>query len=535
MSKMTKLFNTPGLFFKDAIKKLVLSADEFSNIGAQKIKARKISGISDYVDPIINFRDLFPINRIKYKGDFFWPFLKSELIIHSLIAWKKKLQVINFNPFFSQMCHETHISYDMIKQFKEHLSCKSVEDLKFKKTDFLFFTAPSSVEQIETKSGLYHKITDPILEYAETRGTVEKIEIVKVANKNVYKSGNFIREPISVIPNHITKSGFYHEFDLPANLLQKIEKFIPHIKITEANLKQFFDWQVNQIEFYTDLLKKFNPEVVFFFPFFYNTPLVYAANKLGIKTVELQHGIMAGENNCSYDNWQEIPKEGYEALPSHFWVWGDYEYERMSKVLKTDRQSKHKVVNGGYPWLDKSLEIAKDADKLNKIKKYIQASQKEKVALITLQGHNPLPSKHMLELIKKTENKIIWLIRKHPKGRKENAAKVTMTDNILSDKIIDSVSISNLFQIVDFHFTENSTSVVEADYFGVYNYVYDIAGYNNYKEYIDNELMGYFSPDNMEDVHKFVVHFDVKDRKRRLNYVSAANLEQVFDAIRNDE
>ncbi len=203
---------------------------------------------------------------------------------------------------------------------------------------------------------------------------------------------------------------------------------------------------------------------------------------------------MAGENDFYYDNWQEIPKEGYSTLPQYLWLWGEYEYNRLNKeVFKQDNSPK--LIQGGYPWLDyvKSLDNAK----LERLKKSFSKFEYTHVSLVTLQSKNKLPI-HMIKLIEATENKVLWLFRKHPKGLDFNTLTVK-TKNILISDDINSIVITKLFSLVDTHFTESSTSVLEADYSGVYSYIYDKSGYKNYKKYIDAGDMGYYTDKDMEE------------------------------------
>jgi len=263
--------------------------------------------------------------------------------------------------------------------------------------------------------------------------------------------------------------------------------------INEYLLEEFFDWQFHMIDFFTDLLKKYNPKVLFLFPYFYHGPLIFAANKLGIKTVDVQHGIMSGENELTYDNWQELHKNGSSSLPKYFWVWGDYEYKRLKEKVFFKKNAPE-VIIGGNPWLQNIKDV--DNEKINKITKNLSKHKYSYVSLITLQHPTKVPL-HLIKLIEATEKEVIWLFRKHPKGINFDI-KAINTSNVLVSEDLNTIEISKLFSIVDTHFTAGSTSVLEADYFGVYSFIYDTSGYKNYKEFIDKKQMGYFPETDMD-------------------------------------
>ncbi len=524
MSKFTKLIKKPRLFLKDAIK----NKKKKASIEDKKTSKETPKTLDYYTNPIINFKNNFPVNSIKYKNSYFWPFLKNELIIYALLA---SLQIKKkFTPSLSQMCHDDNISYEMIKDFKSSYNFKTIEDIKpTNNCDFLFFSSLNSVEHVKLENGIYNKFIDSIFEEASKIGKCKKVEIIKTANQSIHKIPKYINKPICILPDYIYSKGYSNDISYPKHLFSSLKKFVPYLKLDKNKFDEFVDWQIHMVNFYKKVLLKFKPKVIFFFPYFYNTPLTYAANSLKIKTVEIQHGIMSGDNSLSYDNWQEIPFEGYDALPNYFWVWGNYENQRLEEVLNL-RQSKSKSIVGGLPWLETSLKI--DETLLSKIKRKIKSNKFPITCLITLQK-DQLPT-HIIKLIELTEKDVLWLIRKHPKWKNKKFS-IKKSKNVLLNKNIDNILLSHLFTIVDIHFTANSTSVLEADYFGVYNYIYEESGYKNYKDYIDKGLMGYYPSNTCKEIIDIDMFSNDKlIKKQRLDYISKVNTKNVLLKILND-
>jgi len=494
MSKFKKLIKSPKLFIYDMLDK------EFSKPIAKPIAKpmhRSPSHELSYFSACIkNFISVYPVNSIKYKGDPIWPLLRNDLLIQSIIHWANKKKPIQsvFSPRLVQMAYKTNIDFSMMEEYKSQFSAKALNQIEEEDTDFLIFTAINSVDQVEIENQIHHKFADPIYENAKKVGTAKKIEIVKTISSGIKKIPKYKNPVVSILPPYIYKEGYSSEITYNKKLVSKFKKYIPYMPINDELIEEFFDWQFHMIEFFTTLLKKYNPKVIFFFPYFYHGPLIYAANKLGIKTVDIQHGIMSGENELAYDNWQEMHKDGYSTLPQYFWVWGEYEYKRLTENVFFKKNSP-KVIIGGHPWLENIDNF--DNNKLKKITQKLLKYKYTYIALITLQHPTKVP-KHLIKLIESTEKEVLWLFRKHPKGQ-DFDTKAINTSNVFSSIDLNTIELSKLFSIVDVHFTAGSTSVLEADYFGVYSFIYDTSGYINYKEYIDNGEIGYYTKNDMEE------------------------------------
>ena len=82
--------------------------------------------------------------------------------------------------------------------------------------------------------------------------------------------------------------------------------------------------------------------------------LIYAANKKGIKTIELQHG-KQGEYQAMY-NWSEIKSSSINFLPSNFWCWGIESANTINKSFPDNQIAKC------CPWL-KFVKLYLDKNK----------------------------------------------------------------------------------------------------------------------------------------------------------------------------
>ena len=151
-------------------------------------------------------------------------------------------------------------------------------------------------------------------------------------------------------------------------------------------------------------------------------------------------------------------------------------------------------------------------------------------ALVTLQMFATMPPV-VRELIKQTRDDILWIVRHHPKTRGK-MAQSDLGPNVLMSKNVDDVLLVSLFDKVDFHFSETSSSIFEADYFGVYNYICSAEGLTNYKHYIDAGLAGYCTMTNVDEIVQEIRDGDDFEKHPRLNYISRVNLEEVLHELR---
>jgi len=538
MSKTTKFFKHPILFFSDARKKKlaaqnksippetspetkkteqipvtkmlppasalsVLTAKAAHPSGEKKVTQHKaaaqpkttmiLRSQSFYLEKILDLKRAKAVNLLKYKNYNLWPALRSELMIQCDIAWKRNIQnEIAFNPYQSQLCRPSNVPFERGSDLASNFDCFSyLDDMKEENTDFLFFSNLNSTDQVEVGGEIYNRLVDPLYECAKKIGATKKIEIIKAASPAIDKIRNYHNIPVCIIPPYVYKYGFSEAVQWPKKFLQTLREKIPFIAFNEERVNSFFDWHLHMLEFYRDLLSKFNPKVVFFHPFYYYTPLIAAARERGIKTVDIQHGVMVGYNSVFYDNWQETPQSGYQALPDYFLVWSELEERHLAQVFShVTGGFTHRALVSGYPWLDYSVALDKrEKSRLRKIRKFVESGKKS--ILVTLQRDSFIP-KNITAIITTSGEEVRWIIRRHPKGNEFNSP-VKKLKNVIFGNDVDAVELRDLFKMVDYNFTDGSSTVLEADYFGVYSFVYGNEGHTNYKDLIDAGCVGLIS------------------------------------------
>jgi len=546
MSKLTKLFKHPTLFFSDMQKKkqgtqkpaaTTTTAPEALAPAPKAAPPKPAAPTkppivqrpqSFYLEKILDLKQSMAVNRLKYKDYSLWPALRSELMIQCDIAWKKNIQnKIAFNPFQSQLCRSANISFergsDLASNF-DYFRC--VDDLASDNIDFLFFSNLNSTDQVEIGGKIYNRLVDPLYEAAKKIGSAHKVELIKAASPAVDKIKKYHNTPICIIPPCIYQYGYSDAINLPKKFLPILQQKIPFIEFSEERLNAFFDWHLHMLDFYRRLLARLNPKVVFFHPYYYYTPLIAAARERGIKTVDIQHGVMVGYNEVFYDNWQETPQLGYQALPDYFLVWSELEHQHLEQVFShVAGEFSHRAIVSGYPWLDYEVKAdIKIASHVKKINKFIQLGKKS--VLVTLQRDSLIP-KNVEAIIASSGDDVRWLIRRHPKGA-AFMSSVKKLKNVLFGDAVDRVELRDLFKLVDYNFTDGSSTVLEADYFGVYSFVYGEEGVMNYKELITSGRVGLI-PDAMNKYEE--LHLGAENRQVKIGYFQNVDISALLEKI----
>lgn len=151
---------------------------------------------------------------------------------------------------------------------------------------------------------------------------------------------------------------------------------------------------------------------------------VLACRRLGITTVEMQHGVQ-GDLHPSYGSWFRVPSEGYETRARLFW-----NHDRDS-ALAINRWASccpegHLAVWGGDPWREmwmdpgNELVAATDAD----VRARLRAAGGERHVLVTLSSQGEVMPPPALELVRRPPDGVrVWL-RMHPADQRRRRAEI---------------------------------------------------------------------------------------------------------------
>lgn len=244
-------------------------------------------------------------------------------------------------------------------------------------------------------------------------------------------------------------------------------------------LKQVRPFMVMTISYYHDLGFAFNR----------------ACRKLGIPTVDIQHGTQGGVHDA-YDHWRQIPSSGYPELPFVFWTWSKTDASVIEK-WSSNTQDAHYTFVGGNPSLNcwfLDNDIVRNYDKrIESIKTKILKNQRAIDILVTLQPVKAFQAYWdvLAEVIQHDFDNVRWWIRNHPTttfGNKQDgigkilAIKRTNVETVHSSNF----PLGALLRNMDLHLTVRSSTSLEAKAFGIRTlFISDIAKYEH-PEFIKN-------------------------------------------------
>lgn len=531
MRKARKLLKNPKLFFKDMFenKRIKHGTDEKKIIANKAIvpKKRINKTAEEYLKELTDFAAFFDVNCFKYKDEYLWPYLRQHFWVQLYLLGLGNKSGKDLISTRLQLGSHGHLPDFARNRFKREIGAIEIEDIPIQsETDFLFLTVINASEQVELEDGsIYFRITDPVFEAASKVGSATKLEMIKVNSNAVRKVHRYKFKPLCVLPPSILTSGYTYEVTYHPEFLSLLSSRLPSLMIDKKRVDNVINWELHTKGYYKRILERINPKVLFVNGFHYHAPLLSAAQELNIVTVDIQHGIQIGWNPL-YNNWNEMPKEGYRGVPDKFLVWGDSEFNHINKVFKSKN---HEAILGGFPWLEKQFDYYPDISPkwLKEIDKY------NSVYLIVLQNQTEVPLLYK-ELISKLGSNILWIVRHHPKGKRftkeDFGAKVS--SNLIIDPYFDKISLARLLKKCTACFSEGSTVSIEADYFGVVNFISSKEGYENYVNQIKKGH--FFFIKNVNDYFSVVNKIDFSNKKSRTNEFSKVNLEEVMYKMLHD-
>ena len=189
--------------------------------------------------------------------------------------------------------------------------------------------------------------------------------------------------------------------------------------------------------------------------------LFMACNDLGIRCIEVQHGVGAGSGHRWYTAWRKMPENGkrYEMLPDVYWCWS----EKDKRVIDSWSQGRHEAYFGGRPILSVLGEIGKLTSKSE-----LPIKDHKKTILLSLQPEVEYKD-WLVDVIRETHDEYNWLIRRHPcfDVRQEKLiGKINSLSNVYTQGM-ETILLETMLAGTDLHITNHSSVVTDALLFNI--------------------------------------------------------------------
>lgn len=465
-------------------------------VAIKKIEER---GISDFEFDSINWWPLIRVylcesHRIKDKIKSENEIDRNKLIYLKRILWDMKIWM------------QTRNQFKKINNAGTYRSLSSV--------DTCFITSEDNYK-LNVEGKLINRYLDPL--FLETSGS--KAIFVRSTKKQIDY----------VVPDLLTTNYFELKWVLKKQFIgiiqtvfllkkrisysqqyeKQIIRMIDHIKSVEffetinfSELAKWIDQTKRSADIATSIFKVIKPKQLIQYCYYFPEQFGYtlAANKLGVKTVDYQHGSQ-NEFHYAYGSWSNVPQIGYELLPKEFWVYSKREEQNL---LESFSGSTHKVKVKGNKWIKYWKSNTKDDGNLFwleslKIKGF-------KIVLFSMSDYLLLEGHFFWEYLKNSQNNLYILFRLHPAHLYLKQILINKLNSInFNNYNIDDATRTELYDllnVVDLHITQNSTIAEEALNFGLPTIIMDEIGRVYFEDYIDNGEM--FFPTNIRDFNTLI-------------------------------
>lgn len=409
------------------------------------------------------------VTNWKHNGYSIWPVLRIYLYMN-IIKMKedrRSASVKKKRAFF-------------LKTKKIIFSLKELVLIGFKKFTKIYVGAPSHC--VKYNDLQYNRYFDPLMDADESTS----LYFSKSESKNgVYKpERHFLISPIRMVFSMIDKIlGIY---STPTNYIQELCDILGTRGVQLEGFEETLKRKIRTVDvsyaMFRFIFKKLKPEQVWVLCYYSADMLgmLIAAHKLSIPTIDMQHGGQ-GVNHLAYNNWTNVPDNGYEALPNSFYTWDESSANIINSWAKDNKKHSAKVF--GNPWVNGwKQKIFQESD----------YDWPKNIVLYTLQPIGEPLEEYLLQTIKNTKDKWNWWLRLHPRQMNERD-KIIL--RLKEYGVFDSINIEEATKLplpeilihTKVHITKFSGCAIEAYNFNIPSIIIDSRGVEIYRTYIESK------------------------------------------------
>ena len=274
-----------------------------------------------------------------------------------------------------------------------------------------------------------------------------------------------------------------------------------NIVIDSPKLEQQIREIISYRNAFVDIYEELEPKAVFVqnFSNIEKFGALFAARDMGIRTVDIQHGIQ--EHTSMYNCHPSHCGDGTYLYPEVLWCWGEL---TKNALLQEQRQRSvpwKTAVEGGYPWKRLVKELSSSI-RLNKLREKLPADRKIALychdpALINSQRVVGLLPGEIFDAIQNSGKDIFWLVRFHPRALHllkdfgEFCAVHDMTN--VEFELSSTMPIEQVMDAADVLLTKFSVSALEAMSVGLPVISHSWIGEVTFNAYKDSPLLAFAS------------------------------------------
>jgi hypothetical protein len=434
-----------------------------------------------------------------------WPLLRIE-IYHKL-----SLEVLKSDHQFN--------SSTKIGRLNSIL--KTFEFSKIKKeTDFIFLSDNTSYLKINDVT--IDKLCDPLIEIVSSNNcTWQKWIYTKSPNVKLFFQSRCVGFPIFIAKitslfKKKRKSLIRRELENTRlfELLDEINRdFNNRFNINSSNVINLLNSFLESVNWFYKCFYKIKPKFIFIIDYYNlnNIALIIAANKLKIRTADIQHGVQS-VLHAGYSGWNNEFGKTYESLPKYFFVWSNYEKELIESWGKGNNNA---IVTGNLiRYLYSKPEVIKHEIHTSAIKNIINKRSKGNLNVLFTMQYGIVYENHLFQMIKESQDKFNWFIRLHPVDNNQKGLEkmISLCDKYnlesIDFKIASSIPLELLLLDMNIHITHSSSVVLDAHSFGIKSILFHNYGKLFFEERLEEGFL--FFSDDYRDIPNLILRESVR-------------------------
>lgn len=429
----------------------------------------------DHTDRALFFAEwakVYPVESWEIGGVHLWPVIK------------KKIHFITKVNGVGQTKKSSSLLYRIFNKIRKFVKAWIyIKTLKLESVNFLFSSAYQ--QRITYRDKEFNRFIEPLMDYLEEEGEKSyflEYPIIKKKQANRPDRIIDINRMLAGYSSSRNKKNYIEEL----KCLPKFESFLESVREkTGINIEYNKDILIRTVlsiksweKVYTKIIELTKPRyaisLVYYSDAIYGFNL--AARKLGVRSIDLQHGSLGKAHPAYYFN--KVPDKGFNLLPDIFWVWSASNYKDLKSWAKN---TSHKVVLGGNPWMGFLKQERNVNNNLQKLKPVI---------LFTLQPTNDIIPSYFYKVIEETKDEFEWWLRFHPRMTEDEKrfVKDKLYDFGLLQQVILEYSTNSPLPLVlnecDLHISLSSGSIIEATMSRRFSLILSRTGVNYYENLI---------------------------------------------------
>ncbi len=400
------------------------------------------------IDFIKEIETKYNVSSISVNDIQVWPFLRISYNYQYNISYRFNVLTNNSNKIkttFSKLKRVRNIFYGFWNLFKkyDYTVFSDTFEKRFVNDKYIDKIAESLIYELGEKRVLL--IENPINGLHFNRSEISIKNIISLDIFYIFCNKYFLRKKVC-INNEAILEEINKKYGLNINYHRIIVQFI----------------------FYNYLFKLFykiyKPKAIFINCYYslIHQAAIYAAKNMGIKTIELQHGIIS-DNHHAYNVFTDLDKSFF---PDYLLTFGDYVkniFDERNYFIKREN-----VLSIGSMYIDYINNEYKSSKESIRVFNNIRRKYKK---IIAISSQWTIENK-LIRFLKKSallSKDILYIFV--PRDINKNYSNVNFPENIIMLKNLD---VYQIIKETNFHATVNSTCALEAPAIGVPNILINI-------------------------------------------------------------